>query len=118
MGRLDIKRNSAERRKNRVKAVVRGTSKRPRLSVRISNKNISAQIIDDEKHTTIVATSTVMKKDSKSTMTEKAIVAGKDIAQKAKAKKISQVAFDRGPKLFHGRIKAFADAAREEGLKF
>lgn len=118
MGRLELKRNNTLRRKFRVRRVIRGTSDRPRLSVRISNKNISAQIIDDEKHITIVAASTVDKKDSKGTMTEKAVILGKDIAKKAKAKKISEVSFDRGAKLFHGRVKAFADAAREEGLKF
>lgn len=118
MGRLELKRNNILRRKNRVRSTVKGTTDRPRLSVNVSNKNISAQIIDDEKHVTIVAASTLDKKDIKGTMTEKAVIVGKDIAKKAKAKKVSQVTFDRGSKLFHGRVKAFAEAAREEGLKF
>lgn len=118
MGRLEEKRNNTERRKNRVRSVVQGTSDRPRLSVHISNKNVSAQIIDDQKHVTILAVSSLNNKEAKGTMTEKAAVLGKSIAKQAKSKKISQVSFDRGSKLFHGRVKAFADAAREEGLKF
>ncbi len=83
----------------------------------ISNRHISAQIIDDTLHKTIVGTTTVGLKTT-GTMTEQAILIGQDIAKKAKAKKIKTVAFDRGPKLYHGRVKALADAARKEGLEF
>lgn len=120
MNRLFEKKNNKLRRQNRVRTTVRGTSSRPRLSVHISNRHISAQIIDDQKHKTLVSVSTKSKGDNKSkgSMTDKAAAIGKEIAKKAKSKKISAVALDRGPKLYHGRIKALADSAREEGLKF
>lgn len=117
MSRLISKLNNSLRRQNRVRKVVRGTTERPRLSVHISNRHISAQIIDDSTHTTLVAASTVTL-SATGTMTEQAVLVGTDIAKKAKAKKIKLVAFDRGPKLYHGRIKALADAARKEGLEF
>ncbi len=117
MNRLKSKLQNSLRRTNRVRKTVRGTTDRPRLSVRISNRHISAQIINDEEHKTIVSSSTVILKSAGS-LTEQAISVGKDVAQKAKAKKVKQVAFDRGPKLYHGRIKALAEAARQEGLEF
>lgn len=117
MNRLISKANNSFRRANRVRTVVRGTTVRPRLSVYISNQNVSAQIIDDSLHKTIVSASSVGQKNS-GTMTEQAKFVGAEIAKKAKAKKIKAVAFDRGPKLYHGRIKALADAARKEGLEF
>lgn len=115
MSRLDSKRNNILRRKNRVRAGIKANSDRPRLSVEITNRHISAQIIDDTEHKTLVSVTTVGRTD-KGTMTEKAVALGKEIAKKSKDKKIKQVALDRGPKLYHGRIKALADAAREEGL--
>jgi large subunit ribosomal protein L18 len=118
MNRLDTKRNNEHRRQNRVRTVLRSASDRPRLSVHVSNKNISAQIIDDSKNATIVAASTVTIKSAKGTMSEKASTVGSEIAKQAKAKKIKKVAFDRGAKLYHGRIKALAEAARKEGLEF
>lgn len=118
MNRLISKRKNSARRANRVRTVVQGTSNRPRLSISITNLHVSAQIIDDEKHITLVSASTVGSKDAKGSMTEKATFVGADIAKKAKAKKIKAVAFDRGSKLYHGRIKALADAARKEGLEF
>jgi large subunit ribosomal protein L18 len=118
MNRLDEKQNNKLRRQNRVRTLVRGTSARPRLSVRISNRHISAQIIDDEKQKTLVSASTTAKDDTKGSMSDRAVAVGKEIAKKAKTKKITSVAFDRGPKLYHGRIKALAESAREEGLKF
>jgi len=105
-------------RKARVRAVVTGTSERPRLSVHISNKHISAQIIDDTKHTTVAHVTTVGRKDSKGTMTDRAVWVGGEIASKAKKAKVNTVVFDRGGKRYHGRIKALADAAREKGLEF
>ena len=105
-------------RKNRVRSVVTGTSERPRLSVHISNRHIVAQIIDDTKHTTLAHISTVGKKDTGATMTDRAVWVGSEIAAKAKTAKVSTVVFDRGAKLYHGRVKALADAAREKGLKF
>jgi large subunit ribosomal protein L18 len=87
------------------------------LSVTISNRHISAQIIDDSKHITIAGITTAGSKAT-GTMTEKAAWAGSEIAKKAKAKKLKAVAFDRGSRIYHGRVKALADAARKEGLEF
>lgn len=117
MNRLISKRNNTLRRQNRVRTVVRGTSERPRLSVHISNRHVSAQIIDDSKKVTIVAASSASKKQT-GTLSEQAADIGAEIAKKAKTKKIKKVAFDRGSKLYHGRVKALADAARKEGLEF
>jgi len=117
MNRLAQKRFNNTRRAHRVRTVVRGTQKRPRLSVNISNYNITAQIFDDEKGFTLAYASTVGK-DLSGSMTDKAMAVGKDIGSKAKKAKISGVAFDRGAKKYHGRIKALADAARKEGLEF
>lgn len=117
MNRLKSKLKNSFRRNNRVRATVRGSAERPRLSVRITNKHISAQVIDDDAHKTIVSASTTSS-NSGGTMTEKAKMVGVEIAKKAKAKKVNKVAFDRGPMLFHGRVKALADAARQEGLDF
>lgn len=118
MNRLSSKNTNSLRRQNRVRTLVRGDKDRPRLTVKISNKHVSAQIIDDGSGKTIVAASTASKKPAKGALSERSAVIGRDIAKLAKAKKVSKVAFDRGPKLYHGRIKALADAAREEGLKF
>lgn len=115
MNRLDSKNNNTFRRKNRVRSSLRANTARPRLSVDISNRHITAQVIDDATHKTLVSATTVGK-TVKGTMTEKAVLLGKEIAKKSKEKKIKQVKLDRGPKLYHGRIKAFAEAAREEGL--
>jgi large subunit ribosomal protein L18 len=100
-----------------VRAIIKGTANRPRLSVHISNLHISAQIIDDETGKTMVYSSTVGK-DSKGTKTERAASIGQDIAVKAKKAKISKVALDRGSRKYHGRIKALAEAARANGLEF
>lgn len=118
MNRIKTKLVNANRRKNRVRTTLAKNSSRPRLSIYVSNKNISAQVIDDSKQKTLVSATTITQKNAKATMTEKAVIVGKEIAKKAKAKKISEVSFDRGPRLYHGRIKALAEAAREEGLKF
>ncbi|HMS23496.1 MAG TPA: 50S ribosomal protein L18 [Candidatus Saccharibacteria bacterium] len=116
MNRLFDKKTNLQRRKIRIRKRVSGTAVRPRMSVSISNKNITVQLIDDEKHNTLVDLNTFKIKDKN--MSEKAIQAGTEIAKKAKAKKITTVVFDRNGKLYHGRIKALADAARKEGLEF
>lgn len=118
MGRNEHTLQNQARRKFRVRARVSGTAERPRLTVTISNKHVGAQIIDDVNHKTLVAVSTVGQKDEAGTMTEKAAKVGTDIGKKAKAAKIKAVVFDRNGKLYHGRIKALADAARAEGLEF
>lgn len=118
MNRIAQKINQAARRQYRVRASLTGTADRPRLSVNISNQHVSAQIIDDTTHKTLAYATTVGNKKATGTMTEKAALVGADIAQKAKAAKVKHVVFDRGPKLYHGRIKALAEAARKEGLEF
>lgn len=104
-------------RKNRVRAKVVGTATRPRLSVTVSNKHVSAQIIDDEKQHTLAASTTVGSKQT-GTMTELATFVGTDIAKKAKKAKITTVVFDRNGRQYAGRLSALADAARKEGLEF
>ena len=115
---LAHKLHNRDQRKGRIRAVISGTAKRPRLNVNISNMHISAQLIDDTAHKTLGAASTVGNKAAKGTMTEKAIVVGTEIAAQAKAAKIKTVVFDRGGKLYHGRVAALADAARKAGLEF
>ncbi len=105
-------------RENRIRATVSGTSARPLLSVFMSNTNVSAQIIDDTAHKTLVSVTSVGNPAAKGTMTEKAAWVGAEVAAGAKKVKISQVVFDRSGKKYHGRIKALADAAREKGLEF
>lgn len=104
-------------RKHRVRATVIGTAERPRLSVRISNRHIIAQIIDDSNHRTLAYATTVGSKDA-GNLTDRAAKVGEQIAKTAKAAKITTVAFDRGNKLYHGRVAALADAARKAGLEF
>jgi large subunit ribosomal protein L18 len=87
------------------------------MTVNISNKNISVQVIDDSKHTTLAAATTTSQ-DVKGNMTERAAWVGKEIAGKAKKAKVSKVVLDRGSNKYHGRIKALADAARAGGLEF
>jgi len=103
-------------RRRRIRAKVRGTPQRPRLSVFRSLTRLSAQIIDDEAGKTLVAAST---KEVKSKLNaEGAKKLGTLLAKKAKEAKISSVVFDRGGYKYHGRVKALADAAREGGLQF
>ncbi len=104
-------------RKDRVRATVKGTADRPRLTVTISNLHISAQLIDDEKKHTIAAATTVGTK-STGTKTERAAIVGADIAKKAKKAKVTKVVFDRNGRKYAGRLSALADAAREQGLEF
>lgn len=116
MNRLDQKSQNKQMRKTRIRKVVKGTSERPRLTVTFSNRNVSAQIINDEAHKTIVSASTNTSSDK--TMTEKAEKLGEELAKKATKAKVTKVVLDRNGKLYHGRIKAFAEAARKSGLEF
>ncbi|MDB5182934.1 MAG: rplR [Candidatus Saccharibacteria bacterium] len=118
MNNLAKKLHTRTQRKNRIRSTVTGTTERPRLSVFVSNLNITAQIIDDSKQVTLVAITTVGEKSVKGTMTEKAAWAGTEIAKKAKTAKVTKVVFDRGGRQYHGRVKALAEAARAGGLEF
>jgi len=105
-----------KRRHARIRSKISGTSTKPRFSVNKSNKNIIAQLIDDQKNETLAYVWT--KKIEGKNLKEKSITAGKEIAKIAADKKITEVAFDRGGFIFTGNIKALAEAAREAGLKF
>ena len=106
-----------EFRAKRTRAKIHGTAERPRLSVNFSNQHIVAQIIDDDKGATLAYATTVGSKMTGSKV-EKAEKIGTEIANKAKSAKISKVVFDRGSKLYAGRMHALAEAARKEGLEF
>ncbi|MBU2632393.1 50S ribosomal protein L18 [Patescibacteria group bacterium] len=106
------------RRITRTRAKTKGTQERPRLSVFRSNKFIYGQIINDEKGNTLIGVSEKELSDKKMNKTEKAKELGKIIAGNAKKKKINKVVFDRGGYAYHGRVKAFAEGAREGGLDF
>ncbi|NJP08542.1 MAG: 50S ribosomal protein L18 [Leptolyngbyaceae cyanobacterium RU_5_1] len=116
------RRESTRSRHNRVRRKVAGTPERPRLAIFRSNQHIYAQVIDDTKHHTLVAASTleVSLRESLSTGAncEASTQVGTLIAQRSLEKGIQQVVFDRGGNLYHGRVKALADAAREAGLQF
>lgn len=118
MDKLAHKLRNRALRKNRVRATVSGTTERPRLSVHISNRHITAQVIDDQKHLTVAYVSTVGAKAATGTMTDKAQWVGAEIAKKAKAAKVTAVVFDRGGRIYHGRVSTLADAARNAGLEF
>ena len=109
-----------QRIKNRIKKVISGTAQRPRLAVFRSNNEIYAQIIDDTKGITLVAASSRDKEINtiSGTKTEKSKLVGELIAKKAKVAGIETISFDRGGYLYHGRVKALAEGAREAGLKF
>jgi large subunit ribosomal protein L18 len=106
------------RRHTRIREKISGTKEMPRLNVYRSNSQIFAQIIDDTTGKTLVSSSSVALKIKTGGNIEGAKLVGADIAKKAKTAKIKTVAFDRGGFLFHGRVKALADAARENGLEF
>jgi large subunit ribosomal protein L18 len=118
MNNLAHKLQNRAQRKNRIRKTVSGTAERPRLSVHVSNLHVSAQVIDDTAGKTLAAVSTVGQKTATGTLTEKAAWVGAEIAKKAKAAKVKAVVFDRGGKVYHGRVKALADAARNGGLEF
>ena len=106
--------------KYRIRKKIFGTGERPRLSVFRSNKQIYAQIIDDNDGVTLASASSREKgfADIKGAKSELAKEVGKNLAEKAKEKGITEVVFDRNGYLYHGRIKSLADGAREGGLKF
>jgi large subunit ribosomal protein L18 len=106
--------------KHRIRKIVSGTPERPRMTVFRSSKEIYVQLIDDHAGKTLAAASSLDKAvaEQKVTKMEQAKLVGKMIAQKAVESGISQVVFDRGGYLYHGRVKSLADAAREGGLKF
>ena len=106
------------KRHNRVRARVHGTVERPRLNVFRSLNHIYAQVINDIEGRTLVAASTLDKEVSEAPKIQQAQAVGKLVAERAKAAGISKVVFDRGGYLYHGRIKALADSAREGGLDF
>jgi len=115
------RRESKQRRHRRIRGRVFGNPERPRLSVFRSHHHIYAQVIDDTQHQTLVAASTVepeLKSLSSAATCEASIEVGKLIAQRSLEKGISKVVFDRGGNLYHGRVKALAEAAREAGLDF
>ena len=118
MIKKESKNVSRLRRHARVRNKISGTATCPRLNVFRSNSNIFAQIIDDEKGVTLVSSSSVELKIKNGGNIEGAKLVGKDIATKAKKNKIEKIVFDRGGYLYHGRVKALAEAAREIGLEF
>ena len=122
MERTEVKRQRRARRKIRVRKRVFGSAEKPRLTVFRSNRNISAQLVDDLSGRTLVQAGT-LNRDVRETLEESGNVAaasrvGELLAQRAVVQGIRQVAFDRNGYRFHGRIKALAEAAREGGLKF
>lgn len=118
MDRITHKKIREQVRKNRVRARVTGTKERPRLCLRLSNLHCEAQIINDISGVTLVAITTVGQKGLGKTMTERCEWLGTAIAKKAADKKIKKVVLDRGSKPYHGRVKAFAQAAKSTGLEF
>jgi large subunit ribosomal protein L18 len=106
----------------RIRKKVSGTAERPRLCVHFSGKHVYAQVVDDDAGKTLIAAATtekvVLGKTKAAANRASAEMVGKTIAERAKAKKIDNVVFDRGGFIYHGKVKALADAAREGGLKF
>jgi large subunit ribosomal protein L18 len=116
----ESRKQATRRRHARIRRKVSGTSDCPRLAVFRSNQHIYVQLIDDETHSTIAAASSVEKdlKVEAGNTCEASVKIGAAIAKRAIAKGIKSVVFDRGGNLYHGRVKALADAAREGGLEF
>ena len=106
------------RRHERVREKIRGSADRPRLAVFRSITHIYAQLIDDTAGKTLVAASSVDAKDAKGKKSERAKAVGTMLGERAKAKGIGEVVFDRGGYRYHGRVKALGDAARSAGLRF
>ena len=111
-------RQRRERRHRRVRGKVSGTSDRPRLAVFRSNRGIFAQLVDDGSGRTLAGASWVTLTGFKGDKSEQAKAVGKQLAVAARKRGIEAVVFDRGGYLYHGRVKALADGAREGGLKF
>jgi large subunit ribosomal protein L18 len=113
------KENRRKRIHYRVRAKVKGTAERPRISVFRSNKEIYCQLVDDRKgHTLVAASSKEGSFDKNQTKVDQAKAVGKVLAERAQAANISKVVFDRSGYLYHGRVKALAEGAREGGLQF
>ena len=115
---IKTKQQARLRRHRRVRAKVAGTAERPRLAVYRSNRGISAQLIDDVAGRTVAAASSQDKSLAKKARAETPAAVGKLVAERAGKAGITSVVFDRGGYLYHGRVKALADAARENGLEF
>ena len=112
-------REARQRRHRRVRGKLAGTAERPRLVVFRSNKGISAQLVDDQTGRTLASASWLgLKKSFEGTKTDQAAEVGRLLAQRATSAGIESVVFDRGGYLYHGRVKALAEAAREGGLSF
>jgi large subunit ribosomal protein L18 len=107
-----------ERRHRRIRGKVSGTADRPRLAVYRTNKGISAQLIDDREGKTLAAASWINLKTGKGNKTDQATEVGKLLAANAKGAGLEKCVFDRGGYLYHGRVKALAEGAREGGLDF
>jgi len=125
MGSSDLKRQSRQKRKKRIRKKMSGTSERPRLSVFKSAKHIYAQLINDVEGNTLVAASSIEKdvREARDIVSEKgkipvAVKVGKLIAERAIQKGVKKVVFDRNGFIYHGRIKAVSEGAREAGLDF
>jgi large subunit ribosomal protein L18 len=106
------------RRRRRVRAKIRGTAERPRLSVFRSNRGVSAQLIDDASGTTIAAVNWIEPELQKLSATEQAKRVGELVAERAKQAGVTSCVFDRGGYRYHGRVRALAEGAREGGLEF
>ena len=117
------RKKQTQKRHKRLRRYISGTPQRPRLSVFRSNNHIYAQVIDDQAQSTLCAAST-LDKDIRTTLKadgsscDASVAVGELVAKRALSKGIQQVVFDRGGNLYHGRVKALADAAREAGLQF
>lgn len=118
MNRLDHKRTNKLIRKSRVRSTVKGTAERPRLSVHISNRHVSVQLINDVEGKTIASSTTVANKAATGNLTEQSQLIGVDIAKKAVKAKVKHVVLDRNGRQYQGRLNALATAARENGLEF
>ncbi len=118
MSEVKNDKSTRDQRALRVRSKVRGTAERPRLSVFRSNRAIWAQIIDDSEGRTLASAASVHVTDKGLSKRDQATKVGELLAQRAKAAGIAQVVFDRGPYLYHGRVKALADGARQSGLDF
>lgn len=118
MIKKESKNDMRKRRHARIRKTLSGTSACPRLNVFRSNNGIFVQVIDDTTGTTLASSSSIALKLKNGGNIEAATLVGKDIAEKCKKAKIKNVVFDRGGNLYHGRVQALAEAARENGLEF
>ena len=117
-----IRKSVRDRIHKRIRKKVTGTADRPRLCVHFSGKHVYAQVVDDDSGETLIAAASTQKdvlgKNKSASNRATAEMIGKAIAERARAKKIDNVVFDRAGFIYHGKVKALADAAREGGLKF